>query len=687
MRAISCYLVPAMNQIRASPARIAAMLRLRGTLALIVVAALALPLGGWQLVQQIEALLREGQEQAQIAAAATIARALATHATELPAAGSEVYAARLASAPLLDAVGSDWPEAASEGAIERPVTLKLGDHGGVLYALIDVRDPSRVRVGAGDPLGRRGDGLLLGAQSAAGVSRIALGNGADGALELRVVDDAGGVGVRGEWRDTATGYRVELALSAASPIGALALAAVDVDAAGTIRALAAPLSELSPVLRPDPALDQLLAALAPARARVRLVSGEGFVIARTGALEPSPGQPQIGAWQSRLYDFLLAPEIEDASGLEGDRDRLDSALVWQALTGLSASSVRPTPDAASVVVTAAVPVGAGSQPRGAVVLEQNSEALLVLANRAVFGVMAASLAAVLVSVLLLVLYAGRLSLRIRRLRNATERALPTDGRLALDLPHLERSDDLGDLARSFSRLLREVGGYNEYLKTLASKLSHELATPLAIVRSSLDNLEHETTTPAARKYAARAREGAERLAGILRAMSEANRMEHAIENAEGEDFDLSRLVRDAAESYRDLVAPRALELVAPSSALTVYGAPDLVAQALDKLIANARSFTQPNGWIRMRVRALEEGVEIAVDNGGPPLPEGSGERLFHSLVSVREATGGDAPHLGLGLVVVRLVAELHRGEASATNLADDAGVSFVLRLKGMARRR
>jgi two-component system sensor histidine kinase ChvG len=59
------------------------------------------------------------------------------------------------------------------------------------------------------------------------------------------------------------------------------------------------------------------------------------------------------------------------------------------------------------------------------------------------------------------------------------------------LPLAGSSDELGDLARSFGRLFEEVAGHTEYLRTLASKLSHELNTPLAIVKSSLDNLDHQ----------------------------------------------------------------------------------------------------------------------------------------------------------------------------------------------------
>jgi dedicated sortase system histidine kinase len=664
------------------------MFRLRGTLLLILVAALALPLGGWQLVRQIEALLREGQERAQIATASTIARAVAAADLPLPRSGAGLYAARLAAVPVLDGAPSDWPDTIGVvGGASGFWNLRVGEHGNTLFLVIEVRDGSRRRADVDDPLALPGDRIEIAARTAYGSGRWRIGNAAPGSIQVLTVSPLGELAPRGEWLETADGYRVELAFSGEWPIEALALAIEDHDESGRMRRLAMAGGELLPLVRSSAAIDATLAELAPPGARVRLVSTEGWVLGRAGDLPPDDAPRQVGLLPTLFYEWLLAPEIEDPAGLAPDRTRLDAPLVWQALTGIGASAVRPSRAAGSVIVTAAVPVGAGSQPDGAIVLETQSEALLVLANRAVFGVMAASLAAVLIAVLLLLAYAGRLSLRIRRLRNATERALPTGDRLGVGLPHLETDDDLGDLARSFSRLLREIGEHNDYLKTLASKLSHELATPLAIVRSSLDNLEHEVLGPPARKYAARAREGADRLAGILRAMSEAQRMEHAIQVAEAEDFDLAALVRTSAEAYRDLVAPRTLELDAPGSALTLHGAPDLIAQSLDKLIDNARSFAPTDGWIRLRLRALEHGAELSVENSGPPLPASMGERLFHSLVSVRERPGGESPHLGLGLFVVRLVAELHQGQARAENLPDGRGVGFRMVLVGMPRRR
>ena len=90
---------------------------------------------------------------------------------------------------------------------------------------------------------------------------------------------------------------------------------------------------------------------------------------------------------------------------------------------------------------------------------------------------------------------------------------------------------------------------------------------------------------------------------------------------------------------------------------------------------NARSFAPDDGWVRIGLYACDDGAQISVVNNGPLLPPAMQDRLFDSLVSVRAASAlkpadsvrgrSDAPHLGLGLYVVRLIAEAHRGEASA----------------------
>jgi signal transduction histidine kinase len=144
-------------------------------------------------------------------------------------------------------------------------------------------------------------------------------------------------------------------------------------------------------------------------------------------------------------------------------------------------------------------------------------------------------------------------------------------------------------------------------------------------------------------------------------------------------------VRGCAEAYRSLAGTRDLQCAIPDRPVPLYGAPELIAQALDKLFDNALSFTAADGWIRIALEQGDDEARIVVSNKGPHLPESMQGQLFDSLISVRGAgTKAGTPHLGLGLYVVRLVAELHQGRVSARN--DEEGVSFEMDLCGMRRR-
>ena len=113
--------------------------------------------------------------------------------------------------------------------------------------------------------------------------------------------------------------------------------------------------------------------------------------------------------------------------------------------------------------------------------------------------------------------------------------------------------------------------------------------------------------------------------------------------------------------------------------MPLHCAPDLLAQALDKLVDNAFSLTGSEDELTIETRRSGDAYELAVRNTGSKLPDDFRERLFDSLVSLRARRGAE-PHLGLGLYIVRLVVAAHEGEVSARNLPDNAGVEFLIRL-------
>lgn len=272
-------------------------------------------------------------------------------------------------------------------------------------------------------------------------------------------------------------------------------------------------------------------------------------------------------------------------------------------------------------------------------------------------------------------YATWLTIRIRRLRDASDAAFRKEIGIAHDFPSSRASDELGDLSRSFASLISELRGYTEYLRGLSARLSHELRTPLAVLRTSLENLDEDTLTPDARRYVARARAGTGRLTAMLGAMTEARGVEDAVRETGFERFDLAELVRGCVGGYREIYPERRIEPVDLGGTCSVVGAPDLIAQMLDKLVDNAVDFSPAGALVEVGLWCNSTTAGITVFNEGEPLPDGAGPRLFESMVSVRR-TACDRPHLGLGLYIVRQIAQRHGGGANAENQPSRGGVRF-----------
>jgi dedicated sortase system histidine kinase len=664
---------------------------LRLKLLLAALCTLALPWAGWQFVRQTERLLREGQEQAWLTSTALFAKMVQARGVAIPA-GAVLYAQRAREPISVDGYADDWsalrPYAQALGPASDAQKLRVLSHVAMAICICSPKCATRrARFDPADPRSAGGDHVTLVLEKSGATRRYRLIGAAPGAFDAAAQGDAPSLPdhLAGAMQEDGSGYRIELRIPREFAPDRIGIGAFD---------SAQPSSdapELRALVAYDDALARALQPMLPPHARARLVAADGWVIADAGQLAADgfSAREHAGGFSGWIYRHFVAPAFDGSSQLDGNRPRVDASEVWQALSGVAATSWRPADGAGAVVLAVAIPLDDGGATHGALVLEQANPALPLLADRALASLVTATLVALAIAAAILLLFGASLSMRVRRLRNATERAMRASGRLDGPMPLADSRDELGDLARSFRKLLDEVGASTDYLRTLASKLSHELNTPLAIVKSSLDNIEHHALPPDARPYLARARDGADRLGAIVRAMSEASRIERAIASAEAEDFDLRALVSGCAGSYRALAAPRELRLALPDAPVPFHGAPELIAQALDKLFDNACSFTPADGWIALSLtNDAGAAPEIRVANAGPLLPAAMQDRLFDSLVSLREGgSRAGAPHLGLGLYVVRLVAELHRGAASAVNLADGSGVEFKLDMPGMPRRR
>jgi len=447
-------------------------------------------------------------------------------------------------------------------------------------------------------------------------------------------------------------------------------------------------------------IDAIIASLNRAKSRIWVVDRKRQLLGLSGSLRggsatAAPVDKPLSAWERMeetllrpLYQRLLARPNEDFDDSLPETAITSGPEVERALTGIAGARWRNTPDDRAVIISAAHPVFAGDNVVAAVVVEETTNAIQSFSARALEKLISATLAVFVIVAATMLLFASRLASRVRRLRDEAESAIDAHGRVR-ELTTASRSgDEIGDLSRSFSQLLERLAQYHDYLENMGARLTHEFRTPVAVVRSSLDNLAMQNLPDDARQYMRRAEEGLARLSKLITRLSEARRLEHALREGERVVYDAREVVAGCVEGYRAAYPHMAFETRIMETPARIDGSPDLLAQALDKLAANAVSFGRLHTPIIVSVHGDQDGVVIEVGNTGPLLPDAADDpqraRLFDSMISLRDGTADGEPHLGLGLYVVRLVAEFHHGRAAARNRADGTGVMVGMRLPAAA---
>jgi dedicated sortase system histidine kinase len=452
---------------------------------------------------------------------------------------------------------------------------------------------------------------------------------------------------------------------------------------------------LAPVVIPESEIDLALQELGRNATRIWVVDREHRVLAQTGTLKPAvevaTAQTDASFWSKalsrleqatlrRVYQQVLRRPSNDFDEGTQDPSALISAQVDEALAGSSTTRWRATADHRAIVLSAAHPIRAANAIAGAAVVEETTNAILSVRTRALETLFSTALLVLTLGALTLFVFATRLSSRIRRLRDHAEEAVDAQGRVRGGFASSSARDEIGDLSRSLATMVDRLSEYNDYLQSMGGRLAHEIRTPITVVRSSLDNLAMQPLPDEAKRYMDRAREGLARLSRIVASMTEATRLEQALQQAEPEQFDLAAVISGCVNGYRSAYAQRAFELLTLSEPVPVRGTPELIAQMMDKLIANAVDFAKAATPIVIKLSADHGHAVLSVSNDGPLLPASMQGRLFDSMISIRPAASLSDPHLGVGLYIVRMIAHFHGGVARAENKPDDSGVIITIEL-------
>ena len=674
----------------------------------------------------MERLLIQGQSQAQLLTAegiSTLFNGREDLFNDLPIRIQEyesLYARPLPNPIRIDGKDVDWGQIsdkalkfgvdADKKLVDGGFELMLGERAGWLYAFMRIKDdlivyrnPEYLRLDNSDNV------RVNYIQADGEDGRIVLTFAAPGVTTAYHVDPdwkfAVGMPenqVQGHMEPTADGMNVEfrmpLSMLGSRKFFGVSFADVDDPDARTIRAVTQTLpsagkTSFNLVVLRSPEVLNIIQGLGYSGARILVIDAQNRVRAETGSFtmsedhEPTEERTTWSAAAHRWYDFIR-PAIHwlvmwqrwDDEEVSDDSEAAINKVIESALRGNPIALRCRVND--QEIIMAAHPIVSRDTVLGGVVVEQNIADILAFQRAALEQVIVLSVLSLLVVFIVLVAFAGRLAWRIRELRREATAAIDARGRLRANaLPSAMNSgDEIGDLARSVSAMLAKLQQHNQFLENMPRTLRHEINNPLNTLSTSLQNLAEENPAAADSKYLESAKRGVLRIGAIVQNLADAANLEESLEAEELEVIDIEQLVENYVANCS--VVHRDCEFAFRGTGHPVYARVSdyRIEQLLDKIIDNAIDFHRPNSPIKVQLDQLKDALRITVANRGPTLPPAAEDTLFDSMVSHRGAEVQNRLHFGLGLYVVRVIAEHHGGSVRAINLPDGSGVVVIVQL-------
>src|SRR5580658_3162864 len=253
------------------------------------------------------------------------------------------------------------------------------------------------------------------------------------------------------------------------------------------------------------------------------------------------------------------------------------------------------------------------------------------------------------------------------------------GDLKHRLPMDRSGDELNTLSRTINGMLDQIELLVHGVRNVSNSIAHDLRTPLAELRSRLEELALiRPTTEETYAQIDAAVADVDRVIRIFDALLRLAEIDAGLRRSGFVALDVADLAANAVEFYAPAAELKNIDLTFRSNGpLPASGDPVLLAQALSNLIDNALKFAPIDGAIAVAVHKQPDGsVQIAVADNGPGIQDAEKDKVFERFYRGDASRG--TPGVGLGLSLVQAVAKLHGSVLELSNL--HPGLQVVLTL-------
>jgi heavy metal sensor kinase len=258
----------------------------------------------------------------------------------------------------------------------------------------------------------------------------------------------------------------------------------------------------------------------------------------------------------------------------------------------------------------------------------------------------------------------------------------TPEKLHARLPHDDRDDELGQLARVFNDTLARLEQAFEQLRRFTSDASHELRTPLAMIRSVGEvGLQKDGTRAEYRDIVGSMLEEVNRLTSLIDSLLTISRADSGHIQLHRTVVPVMALAREAAGLFEILIEEKSLRLVLEGDEhAQVEGDRLFLRQALVNILHNAVKYSPVEGTISVRVQHGDSNeVTVEIQDRGPGIPLEDQAKVFDRFYRVDKARWRESGGTGLGLSISKWAVEAHGGSIGLDS-APNQGCTFRISL-------
>ncbi len=257
----------------------------------------------------------------------------------------------------------------------------------------------------------------------------------------------------------------------------------------------------------------------------------------------------------------------------------------------------------------------------------------------------------------------------------------SDSNLEARLDVGDAAEELKLLAASFNELLSRLNRSFEGMRRFVADASHELRTPLSVIRGEADvALSQERTAGEYRESLSVVLDESRRLSRLIDDLLNLARADSGRVKLHLGNVYVDELLEDCCRSLKPLAAARKIKLECRSGADVPFrGDEQLLRRMVLNLLDNALRYAPEGGRVEASVETGDQYIRLRVHDNGPGIPPDAAPHVFERFYRADRARSRGDGGFGLGLSIVKWIAETHHG-AVKLDTAPDAGTTFTVTL-------